>query len=111
MFETKLSVEDQAKIARVSGSFLAGLCRGTATALKGTGFVLDKSTSITGSALHAIANGIETAGAVSSGACYAGAQYMEDKAEGYDLSDITDEQLKAALSAEQEELVAEGQPA
>ena len=38
MFDAKLSVEDQAKIARVSGSFLAGLCRGTATALKGTGF-------------------------------------------------------------------------
>jgi hypothetical protein len=111
MFDTKLSIEDQAKIARVSGSCLAGLCRGTATALKGTGFVLDKSTAVTGSALHAIANGIETAGAISSGACYAGATALENKAEGYDLSDISDEQLKAALAAEQTEIAVEGQPA
>lgn len=97
-----LTAEDKMKIARVSGSFLAGLCRGTATVLKGTGYILDKSTTATGAALHAVANGIETVGAVSSTACYNGAGYMENKAANYDLSGISDEDLLNAIIAEEE---------
>ena len=96
-----LTAEEKAKIARVSGSFMAGLCRGTATVLKGTGFILDKSTSATGEALHAIADGIETVGAVSSHACYNGANYMENKAEGYDLSGIRQEDLIRMMCGEE----------
>jgi hypothetical protein len=96
-----LTIDEQAKVAKISASFLFNLCKGTATVLKGTGYALEKSTSMTGTALHAVANGIETAGKVSSGVCYAGAKRLEDKAENdYNLSGLTDEQIKACLAEE-----------
>lgn len=90
------------KVMRVSGSFMASLCRGAACVLNGAGVVIQKSTEVTGSALHNIADGIETVGKTSSSACYAGAEAMAKKAVGYDISDISDEELTEALRGDQE---------
>lgn len=89
MFEnTQLSEVEKERVTKVAGSFIGKLCFGGAIALKGAGFVIDKSTGLTATGLRIAADGIEAVGAIGSGFCYVNSDRLEAKANEYDLSDI-----------------------
>ena len=94
----ELTLEEKVKVTRLTSSFIGKLCTGGALALKGTGYALEKSTGLTATALHFTANGIDAIGKVTSGACYAGATALENKAKDNDLSEITDEQIASVIA-------------
>lgn len=79
----ELTPQEQLKACRVASTFMGKLCIGGAKALKGTGFVLEKSTKLTASGLRVGANVIESAGQVSSGLCYSQAEKLEGKSRDY----------------------------
>ena len=84
-------------------SFISNMFFGGAMALKGTGYALEKSTSLVGGALHLAGDAVEKTGEVTSGACYSGAKVLERKAVEHDLSGISDEELIAEFQAQEEE--------
>lgn len=108
MFENvELSDEEKMKVAKVAGSFIGKLCFGAAIGLKGVGFAIDKSTGLTVAGLRIAADGVETVGKVASGFCYEKSDALKDKAEEYDLSDISDSKPEEKKDMA-EEIVEEG---
>lgn len=86
----ELTNEEKVKVARLSGSIMSKLCIGGAYALKGVGFTSHKAAS----GIRAVANGIDFIGDKAD----QGAESLEAKAEEYDIRDIPDDALAAALS-------------
>ena len=80
----QLSKEEELAASRLAGSIMGKLCFTGAKAFKGTGFLLEKSTSVTATGLRVAAAGIETGGKVSSDFCYKQAEKLEKKRAEYE---------------------------
>lgn len=83
----ELTDQEKVKVARLSGSIMSKLCIGGTYALKGVSFTAHK----TASGIRAVANGIDFIGDKAD----QGAEALESK---YDIRDIPDDALAAALS-------------
>ena len=86
----ELTDQEKVKVAHLSGSIMSKLCLGGAYALKGVSFTSHKAAS----GIRAVANGIDYVGDKAD----QGAEALESKAEEYDIRDIPDDVLAAALS-------------
>jgi hypothetical protein len=82
--DIELTQQEQLAASRLAGSWMGKLCFGGAKLFKGTGFVLDKSTKLAATGLRKTADGIETAGDISSSFCYDKADKLEKKAAEYE---------------------------
>lgn len=100
--QATLTDVERARLTRISAGFMNKLCLGGALALKGTGITLEKTTGFVGGALHLAGNAVEKTGEVTSTACYTGSKILEDKAQEYDISDLTDEQLLEFIKEQDE---------
>ena len=92
----QLSKEEELAASRLAGSLMGKLCFAGAKAFKGTGYVLEKSTSMTATGLRMAAAGIETGGKVSSDFCYKQAEKLENKRAEYeaDTQEVENAQKK-----------------
>ena len=92
----QLSKEEELAASRLAGSIMGKLCFAGAKAFKGTGFLLEKSTSVTATGLRMAAAGIETGGKVSSDFCYKQAEKLENKRAEYeaDTQEVENAQKK-----------------
>lgn len=86
----ELTDQEKVKVARLSGSIMSKLCIGGAYALKGVSFTSHKAAS----GIRTVADGINYVGDKAD----QGAEALESKAEEYDIRDIPDDALAAALS-------------
>ena len=86
----ELTNEEKVKVARLSGSIMSKLCIGGAYALKGVSL----ATHGTASGLRKVADGFDYVGNKADN----GAASLENKAQEYDIRDIPDDALAAALS-------------
>lgn len=86
----ELTNEEKVKVARLSGSIMSKLCIGGAYAFKG----ISLATHGTATGLRKVANGIDFIGDKAD----QGAESLEAKAQEYDIRDIPDDALAAALS-------------
>ena len=92
----QLSKEEELAASRLAGSIMGKLCFAGAKAFKGTGYVLEKGTSITATGLRAAAAGIEMGGQISSDFCYKQADKLENKRAEYeaDTQEVENAQKK-----------------
>lgn len=90
--EKKMELTDQEKIkvSRLSGSIMTRLCQGGALAFKG----ISLATHGTASGLRKVADGFDYVGNKADNE----AASLENKAQEYDIRDIPDDVLAAALS-------------
>ena len=86
----ELTDQEKVKVARLSGSIMSKLCIGGAYALKGVSF----TTHGAASGLRKVADGFDYVGSKADN----GAASLENKAQEYDIRDIPDDALAAALS-------------
>lgn len=91
-----LSQQEELAAARLAGTIMGKLCFGGAKLFKGVGIGLEVTTHATASGLHAVANGIDKAGQVSSGFCYSQSEKLEAKQKEYEAD------TQAVKEAEQE---------
>ena len=92
----QLSKQEELAASRLAGSLMGKLCFAGAKAFKGTGYVLEKGTSITATGLRAAAAGIELGGQISSDFCYKQAEKLENKRAEYeaDTQEVENAQKK-----------------
>ena len=92
----QLSKQEELAASRLAGSLMGKLCFAGAKAFKGTGYVLEKGTSITATGLRAAAAGIEMGGQISSDFCYKQAEKLENKRAEYeaDTQEVENAQKK-----------------
>ena len=100
-----LTAEQQAKIEKVSSSTLCGFLRGTATIMDKSGSGIKIGTGVLATGIHMVADGVETAGVKTDGVLKSGATALRNKADQYDLSDVTEEQLVQAMQMDDKAMV------
>jgi hypothetical protein len=94
--DIELSQQEELAAAHLAGTLMGKLCFGGAKLFKGVGLGLELTTHATASGLHAVANGIDKAGRVSSGFCYAQGEKLEAKQKEYEAD------TQAVAGAQQE---------
>ena len=95
-----LTAEQEIKIQKVASSGLCKFLRGSATVLDYTGTGIHLGTTLVADGLHAVANGVETVGERTDTALKSGAETLREKAEEFDLSDISEEDMLKAVQSE-----------
>lgn len=104
----ELTKEEELAAAKLAGTAMGKLCFFGAKLFKGTGYVLEKSTSVTATGLRYVANGVEKGGQVSSKFCYNKADKLKAKSEEYEMDTYTVKNAQEELNRIFDEMKGKG---
>ena len=102
--------QKEAKIRKVASSGFCGAVRGLANVLDYSGTGIHMATSVVAGGLTMAATAVDVVGTKTDDVLKGGAEVLRAKADEYDLSDITEEELVSAIEAEQVQAPAASDP-